>query len=156
MSEHFRIGIQMTGEVARGALPSEFLVEGRDDLLDRHPRVGLQNCRYQLRPPDLAAAVSLAQFIELRAGGLLRPRPNWRGGREERAKAVADLPGDQNSTLSQRCGAKLPGEIEREQQEKWGRRHSRRISKHRETPQGMTDSIHELYAYPDPGEERSG
>ncbi len=65
----------MTGEVARSALPSEFLVEGRDDILDRHPRVGWQNCRYQLRPPDLAVAVGLAQFIELRAGGLLRPRP---------------------------------------------------------------------------------
>src|SRR5712692_2775997 len=75
MSEHFWIGIQMTGEVARGALPSEFLIEGRDDLLDRYPRVGLQNCRYQLRPPDLAVAVGRAQFIELRASGLLRPRP---------------------------------------------------------------------------------
>src|SRR6266481_7731108 len=39
MSEHFRIGIQMTGEVARGALPSEFLVEARDELLDGQPGV---------------------------------------------------------------------------------------------------------------------
>ena len=32
MSEHFRNGIQMTDEVARGALPSEFLIEGPDEL----------------------------------------------------------------------------------------------------------------------------
>ena len=48
----------------------------------------------------------------------------------------------------------LPDEIEREKQEHRGRRDSRRIPKHRETPQGMTNSIHELDAHPDPDKER--
>src|SRR6266849_4674698 len=69
MREHFWIGIQMTGEVARGALPSEFLVETRDELLDGQPRRAPQHCRDQSSPLDLAVAVGLAQLVELRAGG---------------------------------------------------------------------------------------
>ena len=63
----------MTGEVARGALPSELLVKARDELLDGQPRRALQHCGDQIGPLDLAVAVGLAQFVELREGGLLRP-----------------------------------------------------------------------------------
>src|SRR5260370_38048985 len=94
MREHFRIGIQMTGEVARGTLPGEFLVEGGDELLDGQLRSTLQHCGDQSGPLDLAVAVGLAQFIELRAGAFCALAPNRRGGLEERAKAVADLAGE--------------------------------------------------------------
>src|SRR5216683_6973713 len=72
MREHFWIGIQMTGEVARGALPGEFLVEGGDELLDGQLRSALQHCGDQIGPLDLAVAVGLAQFGEMREGGLPR------------------------------------------------------------------------------------
>jgi hypothetical protein len=52
----------MTGEAARGALPNEFLFEGRDELPDDQLRSALQHCCDRSGPLDLPLRLASRSF----------------------------------------------------------------------------------------------
>ena len=71
MSEHFRVGIQMAGEIARAALPAEFSIESLDELLQGRLRRGAQDRRYQISPFDFIVTAGVAHLGEMRLSGFL-------------------------------------------------------------------------------------